>query len=67
MNYNELLDKIKNGHEIYSYPFKKTIDCDYYDFIFEIFKSYYNDLKQLDDASLSFLNDCLSGTEVSLK
>lgn len=66
MNYNELLEKIKTGSELYSYPFKKKTDDDYYDFIFKIWKSYYEDLKKLDEESISFLNGCLSGTGVDL-
>lgn len=54
-----LYETIKNGTEVFSYPFKQLDDEDYYDCVFRIYKAYQSALELMDASDISLLNESL--------
>lgn len=54
-----LYENIKNGTEVFSYPFKQLDDEDYYDCVLRIYKAYQSALETLDAEDITLLNEYL--------
>lgn len=67
MNYIDLIDNMKNGEKLYSFPFKKNDGIDFYERVRNIFLEYIADIKTLDANSLIFLNNCFGSRPLNKK
>jgi hypothetical protein len=71
MKYMELYEKVKNGKDEYSYPFKQLASEDYYDCVTRIYRAFQSALESLDPDDVSLLNKSLESSpdfgEIPLK
>lgn len=67
MNYIDLIDNMKNGKKLYSFPFKKNSGIDFYERVRNIFLEYLKDVRTLDANSIYFLNNCFGSMPLKKK